>query len=43
MVLMGRARHQDKEFYLAVGVPVRGMFEILQASSAILSRIAAVL
>ena len=30
MVLMGRARHQDKEFYLAVGVPVRGMFEILQ-------------
>jgi heavy metal sensor kinase len=30
MVLMGRARHQDKEFYLAVGVPVRGMFDILQ-------------
>lgn len=30
MVLMGRARHSDKEFYLAVGVPVRGMLDILQ-------------
>jgi heavy metal sensor kinase len=30
MVLMGRARHQGKEFYLAVGVPVRGMLDILQ-------------
>lgn len=30
MVLRGRARHQGKEFYLAVGLPVRGMVDYLQ-------------
>jgi heavy metal sensor kinase len=30
MVLMGRARDEGKEFYLAIGVPVRGLLAILQ-------------
>ena len=30
MVLMGRAHDEGKEFYLAIGVPVRGLLVILQ-------------
>ncbi len=30
MVLMGRARDEGKEFFLAIGVPVRGLLAILQ-------------
>ena len=29
LVRLGRARIQDREIYLAVGIPVRGMFEML--------------